>query len=233
MIAVFDTYDFLRQFKPGDVAGYRERIFSDVQLQEILAQGIVMYDSQNIPNYLYDETATEAIAIGDGYIRLATEAEKAARNDPIPPELPAIFADVVVTDLVDASDVPRLQNDGEDYVQVVAKLRNTKSTADDSNVITLIDGVSWNIQLREATETNHDVITSHPTDPIYDVFEATFTEGVCSFNYTTTNKPAVVYMREADFAILTLPDGQGGTQNFRVELINPVVVKVYRVLSSI
>lgn len=232
MIAVFDAYDFLRQFKPGDAAGYRERIFSDAQLQEILAQEIIMYDARNIPNYMYDATATEAIALGDGYIRLATEAEKAARNDPIPPELPAIYADVVVTDPVDASDVPRLQNDGEDYVTVVAKLRSTSSTADDSNVITLIDGVSWNIQLREATETNHDVITSHPTDPIYDVFEATFMAGVCSFNYTTTNKPAVVYMREADFEILTLPVGQGGTQDYRVELINPIIVKVYRMLSS-
>ena len=145
--------------------------------------------------------------------------------------LPAIYADVRVTD-GSGAEVPRLRNNGTDTVAVTAKLRWTDNTDDDSNVITLIDGVSWNIQLREATETNHDVITSHATDPLYDVFEVTFTEGVCSFNYYTTNKTAVVYMREADFAILTFPDGQGGTQDYRVALIHPVIVKVYRVLSS-
>lgn len=233
-IAVFDHLDFLCQLKTGESPGFRERGITEEQFQIIKELSLAIYDLNGIPNYMYDATDTTGISCADGFLRLTTDAEKLQwRHMPegLGSGLPVIYADVQVTDPVDAGDVPRLKNDGTDYVSVTAKLRSTADTSDDSNVITLIDGVSWNIQLREATETNHDVITSHATDPIYDVFEATFTAGVCSFNYYTTNKPAVVYMREADFTILTLPDGQGGTQDYRVGLIHPVIVKVYRVLS--
>ena len=232
-LAVFDELGALRQFKTGAFPAYREQAITPEQFAVILTAGVTIYDGSGTPNYVYDVNYTAGIPLADGYLREMTAQEKQAWRMQVIQTggHPAIYADVRVTDGSD-SEVPRLRNNGTDTVAVTAKLRWTDNTDDDSNVITLIDGVSWNIQIREATETTHDVITPHPTDPIYDVFEATFHAGVCAFEYFTTHKPAIVYMREADFAILTFPDGQGGTQDYRVALIHPVVVKVYRVLSS-
>ena len=128
------------------------------------------------------------------------------------PELPSpdsyIYLHVDMVD-GDGKDPIGVKNDGIDHIAITATFRTGESAT--SDIITLIDNAEWRVTVRNSE------------DIIYDVVNIKFTEGVCNFNYTTTNAPAFCTILEKDFEIVTM-----GDVKYKIILVDEVNFKVYR-----
>ena len=110
----------------------------------------------------------------------------------------------------DGIDPIGITNDGIESISILATFRTGEDS--ESDVITSINS-SWRVTIRNK---NND---------IYDIVNVTFTNGVVSFNYTTTSSPDICSIVESDFEDVTI-----GETTYEIKLIGNTTFKVYRSL---
>ena len=111
----------------------------------------------------------------------------------------------------DGKDPIGIVNNGTDSMAVTITFRATASPT--STVITAVND-SWRVLIRDSD------------GAIYDVILITFVNGVATFTYKTTNRPAVCTMQESDMEIITL-----GSDNYKLKLVAEPKFTIYRTLS--
>jgi len=134
----------------------------------------------------------------------------------IPPETPEtpvvnyLYIHLEMTD-GDGREPIGIKNDGVDGLSVVATFRQSEDP--ESSVLTSVTGMSWRVTIRDIS------------NQVYDIVDVTFTNGVSSFVYTTSDKPAICYIREYDLEKVTFGDTE-----YTLKLVGDTTFKVYRQL---
>ena len=112
----------------------------------------------------------------------------------------------------DGIDPIGMLNDGVDAISISAAFRQTADPA--SAVLTMITGM-WRVVIRDSDNL------------VYDIIGVEFINGVASFPYTSTNRPAICKLHESDLNALPIIIGE---TEYKIVLVNPVEFKVYRTL---
>ena len=110
----------------------------------------------------------------------------------------------------DGIDPIGMINDGVDAISISAAFRGTEDPT--SNILTMISGM-WRVVIRDSDRL------------VYDIIGVDFTEGVSTFQYKTTGKPAICKLKEADLNAIPIVIGE---TVYKIVLANPVEFKVYR-----
>jgi len=103
-------------------------------------------------------------------------------------------------------------NDGTDTISISAAFRETEDPA--SNILAMINGM-WRVVIRDSDRL------------VYDIIGVNFVNGMASFSYKTTNRPAICKLHESDLNALPIIIGE---TEYKIVLVNPVEFKVYRTL---
>lgn len=74
-IAVFDSLQFLRQLKTGNVLVNNEKELTESQFSYIQSLDVLLYGVKT-PNYIFDLTYIDGIPCADGYLRPVTWTER-------------------------------------------------------------------------------------------------------------------------------------------------------------
>ena len=112
----------------------------------------------------------------------------------------------------DGIDPIGMLNDGVDAISISAAFRQATDPA--SAVLTMITGM-WRVVIRDSDNL------------VYDIIGVNFINGVASFPYTTTNRPAICKLHESDLNALPIIIGE---TEYKIVLVNPVEFKIYRTL---
>jgi len=122
-----------------------------------------------------------------------------------------LYLHITLTD-GDGIDPIGMLNDGVDAISISAAFRQTADPA--SAVLTMITGM-WRVVIRDSDNL------------VYDIIGVEFINGVASFPYTSTNRPAICKLHESDLNALPIIIGE---TEYKIVLVNPVEFKVYRTL---
>jgi hypothetical protein len=104
-----------------------------------------------------------------------------------------------------------IKNDGTDYMTVTATFRVGASPT--SDVVAAIND-EWRVLIRDNDGS------------IYDVILVAFVNGISTFVYKTTNRPAVCTMKESDLEMITL-----GPNIYKMKFVSEPQFTIYRTLS--
>ncbi|GEM_PF-4165578 len=150
------------------------------------------------------------LPVGTGYMYRDGVFYKPEEEAPATPES-YLFLHINLSD-GDGIDPIGMLNDGTDTISISAAFRETEDPA--SNILAMINGM-WRVVIRDSDRL------------VYDIIGVNFVNGMASFSYKTTNRPAICKLHESDLNALPIIIGE---TEYKIVLVNPVEFKVYRTL---
>lgn len=180
---------------------------------EDVIENIIVADQafvDTLTGYQHVVNVTEIVSVGIGDIYRDGVFYKPESEGP--QATPSyLFLHIALTD-GDGIDPIGMINDGVDAISISAAFRETEDPA--SNILAMINGM-WRVVIRDSDRL------------VYDIIGVNFVNGMASFSYKTTNRPAICKLHESDLNALPIVFGE---TEYKIVLVNPVEFKVYRTL---